>query len=54
MLNLIWVGFFLVAFASALFQFFIGGQPDIFAQMMKAGFDNARGWPSRSPSGSRV
>ena len=42
MLNLIWVGFFLVAFASALFQFFIGGQADIFAQMMKAGFDNAR------------
>ncbi len=42
MLNLIWVGFFLVAFASALFQFFIGGQADIFAQLMKAGFDNAR------------
>jgi spore maturation protein SpmA len=42
MLNLIWVGFFLVAFASALFQFLIGGQPDIFAQMIKAGFDNAR------------
>jgi len=42
MLNLIWIGFFLVAFASALFQFLVGGQPDIFAQMMKAGFDNAR------------
>ena len=42
MLNLIWVGFFLVAFISALFQFILGDQPDIFARMMKAGFDNAR------------
>jgi spore maturation protein SpmA len=42
MLNLIWIGFFLTAFAAGLFQFFIGGQPDIFARMMKAGFDNAK------------
>lgn len=42
MLNLIWIGFFLTAFAAGLFQFFIGGQLDIFARMMKAGFDNAK------------
>ncbi|WP_295579190.1 nucleoside recognition domain-containing protein [uncultured Lamprocystis sp.] len=42
MLNLIWIGFFLTAFACALFQFFVGGQPDIFARLMKAGFDNAK------------
>ena len=42
MLNLIWIGFFLTAFACALFQFFLGGQPDIFAKLMKAGFDNAK------------
>jgi spore maturation protein SpmA len=42
MLNLIWIGFFLTAFACALFQFFIGGQPDIFAKLMKAAFDNAK------------
>lgn len=42
MLNLIWSGFFFVAFASGLLQFFSGHQPDIFARMMKAGFDNAK------------
>ncbi|WP_295447379.1 nucleoside recognition domain-containing protein [uncultured Thiodictyon sp.] len=42
MLNLIWIGFLLTAFAAGLFQFLIGGQPDIFARMMKAGFDNAK------------
>jgi spore maturation protein SpmA len=42
MLNAIWVGFFLTAFAAACWQYLIGGQADIFAALMKAGFDNAR------------
>lgn len=42
MLNLIWVGFFLVAFAAACWQYLIAGQADIFAALMKAGFDNAK------------
>ena len=41
MLNAIWIGFFLTAFAAALFQFF-NGQQDIFAVLIKAGFDNAK------------
>ena len=41
MLNAIWVGFFLTAFAAALVQFF-NGQQDIFAVLIKAGFDNAK------------
>lgn len=42
MLNLIWVGFFLTAFVAALWQFLVHGQQDIFAVLMKAGFDNAK------------
>ncbi|OIO77740.1 MAG: hypothetical protein COS39_00415 [Hydrogenophilales bacterium CG03_land_8_20_14_0_80_62_28] len=42
MLNAIWIGFFLVAFAAALFQFLVNGQQDIFGLLMKAGFDNAK------------
>ena len=42
MLNAIWIGFFLTAFAAALFQFLVLGQQDIFALLMKAGFDNAK------------
>ncbi|MBU1567205.1 MAG: hypothetical protein KJ630_16465, partial [Proteobacteria bacterium] len=42
MLNAIWVGFFLTAFAAALFQFLINGQQDIFAALIKAGFDSAK------------
>ncbi|HRH79975.1 MAG TPA: nucleoside recognition domain-containing protein [Thiobacillaceae bacterium] len=42
MLNLIWVGFFLVAFTAACWQYLIAGQADIFAALMKAGFDNAK------------
>lgn len=42
MLNLIWVGFFLAAMTAAVWQFAVGGQQDIFAALMKAGFDNAR------------
>lgn len=39
MLNAIWVGFFLVAFAVGLFKLAFLGQPEVFAQMMKATFD---------------
>jgi spore maturation protein SpmA len=42
MLNAIWIGFFLTAFAAALFQFLVHGQQDIFAVLIKAGFDNAK------------
>jgi spore maturation protein SpmA len=42
MLNAIWIGFFLTAIAAALFQFLVQGQQDIFALLMKAGFDNAK------------
>ncbi len=42
MLNAIWVGFFLIAFVVALFQFAVNGQQDIFALLVKAGFDNAK------------
>ena len=42
MLNAIWVGFFLVAFAAALLQFLVNGQQDIFALLIKAGFDSAK------------
>ncbi len=42
MLNAIWIGFFLTAFAAALFQFLVNGLQDIFALLMKAGFDNAK------------
>ena len=42
MLNAIWVGFFVSAFVIALFQFFIGGNSAIFAEMMKAVFDGSK------------
>jgi spore maturation protein SpmA len=42
MLNVIWVGFFFTAFGTALFQFLINGQQDIFTILVKAGFDNAK------------
>ncbi len=42
MLNGIWIGFFLTAFAAALFQFLVNGQQDIFAALIKAGFDSAK------------
>jgi spore maturation protein SpmA/spore maturation protein SpmB len=42
MLNALWIGFFLTAFAAALFQFLVNGQQDIFGLLMKAGFDNAK------------
>jgi len=42
MLNALWAGFLLVAFAAALVQFLVGGRDDIFALLMRAGFDNAK------------
>jgi spore maturation protein SpmA len=42
MLNAIWIGFFLAAFAGALFQFLVQGQVDIFGLVMKAAFDSAK------------
>lgn len=42
MLNALWIGFFLTAFAAALVQFFLFGQQDIFALVMKAAFDSAK------------
>lgn len=42
MLNAIWIGFFLTAFAAALYQFLVDGRDDIFGLLMKAGFDDAK------------
>lgn len=42
MLNALWAGFLLVAFAAALVQFLVAGRDDIFALLMRAGFDNAK------------
>jgi spore maturation protein SpmA len=42
MLNAIWIGFFLAAFAGALVQFFVLGQADVFGLVMKAAFDSAK------------
>ncbi len=42
MLNAIWAGFLLIAFAGAVFQFFVLGQGDIFALVMRAAFDSAK------------
>ncbi len=42
MLNGIWVGFFLVAFFTACFQYLVHGDQTIFAALMKAAFDDAK------------
>ena len=42
MLNIIWIGFFVAAFLSALFQMAYFGDADIFARMMKAAFNMAQ------------
>lgn len=42
MLNALWIGFFLTAFAAALYQFVVEGRSDIFGLLMKAGFDDAK------------
>jgi spore maturation protein SpmA/spore maturation protein SpmB len=42
MLNWLWLGFFLVAFAAALVQWLVGGHADVFAAMVNALFDMAK------------
>ena len=42
MLNILWLGFFLVAAVAALAQWLVGGQPQVFAQMVQALFAMAR------------
>lgn len=42
MLNALWIGFFLTAFAAACWQYLVNGDQAIFAALMKAGFDNAK------------
>jgi spore maturation protein SpmA len=41
MLNALWIGFFLVAFGAAVLQY-LGGDPTVFAAVMKAAFDSAK------------
>lgn len=42
MLNALWLGFFLVAAVAALAQWLVGGQPQVFAQMVQALFGMAK------------
>ena len=42
MLNILWVGFFLIAFLIALFKLVVLGDADIFARIVKALFDNSK------------
>lgn len=42
MLNMLWLGFFLVAAVAALAQWLIGGQPQVFASMVQALFAMAK------------
>lgn len=42
MLNFIWIGFFAVAFISAIFKMVFLGEADIFAQLMQAAFHMAQ------------
>lgn len=42
MLNALWLGFFLVAAVAALAQWLVGGQPQVFAQMVQALFAMAK------------
>ncbi|MFA7318563.1 MAG: nucleoside recognition domain-containing protein [Sulfuricella sp.] len=42
MLNAIWIGFFLLAFAIGLGKWLLFGQADVFPLMMKATFDSAK------------
>ena len=42
MLSLIWLGFFLVAFISTLYQWLMFGDPHIFAKVVSASFDMAK------------
>ena len=42
MLNILWVGFFLIAFLIALFELVVLGDADIFARIVKALFDSSK------------
>ena len=42
MLNILWVGFFLIAFLIALFKLLVLGDADIFARIVKALFDSSK------------
>ena len=42
MLNILWLGFFIVAAVAALAQWLVGGQPDVFAHMVQALFAMAK------------
>ncbi len=42
MLNILWLGFFVVAAIAALAQWLVGGQPQVFAQMVQALFAMAK------------
>ncbi|MDO4593102.1 MAG: nucleoside recognition domain-containing protein [Comamonadaceae bacterium] len=42
MLNILWLGFFIVAALAALAQWLVGGQPQVFAQMVQALFAMAK------------
>ena len=42
MLNMLWLGFFLVAVVAALAQWLVGGQPQVFAAMVQALFAMAK------------
>lgn len=42
MLNALWIGFFLIAIATALLQYFVYGHATVFADVMQAGFANAK------------
>ena len=41
MLHRIWLGFFLIAFVSGLYQWLIGGDNEVFQRMVTALFDMA-------------
>ncbi|MGX5658409.1 nucleoside recognition domain-containing protein [Castellaniella ginsengisoli] len=41
MLNILWLGFFLVAAAAALFQWIVQGDPEVFARLIASLFDMA-------------
>ncbi len=42
MLNRIWLGFFVVAFAYCLYQALLGGHPEVFEQVVQATFKSAQ------------
>ena len=41
-LNYIWISFFVLGFLAALYQWIVGGNGDIFPQMVTATFDSSK------------